>query len=208
MIDKLQQKLVHTYDLEPQQAASSFLCDRALATSVLNRTPDRPEMLLVVPEEGEAATSVGLYIDSEVLVQAQSHANAFLTTLEGVSHLTYVLFRTERGGYVSELELELQAEVDKYALTLGAEAMVGRGAGLIRSRRLRKTLFEQVLFRDAAHSEQGERYRYANALALRFSESLESRFVKEANPAGLSSELRRFYRMGQSQKIAHINSIT
>ncbi len=68
---------------------------------------------------------LGLFIDRDVLerlarrdpLEALDEHNLpdFCTALEGVSHFHYLVWSLARGRNVSLLELELQAEVDKYA---------------------------------------------------------------------------------------------
>ena len=78
--------------------------------------------------EDEQGVRLGLFIESGVLdrlarrdpLQALDEDNLadFCTALEGVSHFHYLVWSLARGRNVSLLELELQAEVDKYATAL------------------------------------------------------------------------------------------
>jgi hypothetical protein len=119
--------------------------------------------------------------------------DVWLQLLEGVSHFVYLAERVRTGLPATQLELELQAEVDKFvllALDAGAEE---RGNRLVMHRRI----FEEASFLDPPGTEAGERYRLANALAARFSGRLVTRGADEAREL-----LRRFYRAGQAEKIA------
>ena len=88
--------------------------------------PLSDEQVFVVQEDG--GVRIGLFIDQRVLDRLQRHdpldaldernLDDFCTALEGVSHFHYLIWSFARGRSVSLLELELQAEVDKYATAL------------------------------------------------------------------------------------------
>ena len=90
---------------------------------------------------------------------------------------------------VTQLELELQAEVDKFVLSLGfcTES----------ARQLFERMFDSPRFLDPEDSEAGERYRLAHHLAARF----VSRVVVADDRDRARARLRSFYRAGQAEKI-------
>jgi hypothetical protein len=119
--------------------------------------------------------------------------DVWLQLLEGVSHFVYLAERVRTGLPATQLELELQAEVDKFvflALDGGPDA---RGE----TESLHQRIFEQATFLDPPETEAGERYRLANQLAARLSARLAGRGDGEVRAL-----LRRFYRAGQAEKIA------
>jgi hypothetical protein len=140
--------------------------------------------------------------------------------VEGVSHFLYVVERARRELPATQLELELQAEVDKYVMLVaddvfGFRAPHGAGREDHRARRrrrgtgpwaravaLRERLFERVCFAHPVGTETGDRYRMANALAARFVRRLEARYAVRAEWSGFADELQRFYGAGQTEKIA------
>ena len=95
------------------------------------------------------------------------------------------------------LELELQAEVDKWVV-LAASI---HGFDVVRSASLRARLYERVTFEHDARSEIGERYRVANDAAHRFVRRLERDYVGEGRYGELRAELRRFFHEGQEAKL-------
>jgi hypothetical protein len=119
--------------------------------------------------------------------------------IEGVSHFVYLAERARRELPATQLELELQAEVDKYVL-LSHAAGSGRFHPT-RAARLRARLFERVRFLHPASTETGARYRMANDLAARFAEGLEARFGRSGFHDQMRATLRRFYGAGQAEKI-------
>lgn len=165
--------------------------------------------MLFVVEDGED-TCVGLYLDPDALTALEDPSGwdtrfgAMCLVAEGVSHFVYLQYRTEASHPVCQLELELQAEVDKYALGL----LGGQGVGLFRealkerSRAVRRRLFDDVVLLDAEESEEGERYRIATRSAAKYVERLERSYVDGGHWTALARELRTFYRLGLAEKLA------
>ncbi len=127
--------------------------------------------------------------------------DALCQLIEGVSHFVYVAERARVELEATQLELELQAEVDKYVVLLAAGELDSDDAALARSASLRARLYERVRFYHAAGSERGERYRVANATAAQFALRLEREFIAAGRLVQMRDELRRFFRMGQEGKL-------
>lgn len=117
--------------------------------------------------------------------------------IEGVSHFVYLADRAARKREATQLELELQAEVDKYVV-LAASL---REFDEVASRKLRTRLYDDVRFAHDADTEEGERYRVANDYARRFTARLEREYVSRARFGELHRELRRFFHFGQGEKL-------
>jgi len=117
--------------------------------------------------------------------------------IEGVSHFVYLAARAARRRETTQLELEIQAEVDKYVVL--AHGLPGFSART--SERLRRRLFEGVSYVHPEASDEGERYRIANDAASRFTEKLERRYVEHARVVPMRGELRAFFEMGQEEKL-------
>jgi hypothetical protein len=117
----------------------------------------------------------------------------FLQLVEGVSHFVYVAERARTNLPATRLELELQAEVDKFVV-------LARGGRIDseQARTLHARLYERVRYLHPPGSEDGDRYRLANDLAARF----VARLLERSDAAaGVVRTLRRFYRSGQAEKI-------
>lgn len=117
--------------------------------------------------------------------------------IEGVSHFVYLSHRASQRREATQLELELQAEVDKYVVLAASLARFDEAT----SRQLREHLYERVTFVHDEGTEQGERYRLANASARRFTRRLEREYITRARYVELRDELRRFFHMGQEDKL-------
>ena len=205
MLHKLQRGLETLYRIETDTCVSDFLIDAETRERLgVVRSP-REQLLVTEDAEG---LSVGLFVDDAALSNLERHdpgrhlddrnLGDFLLAVEGVSHFVYVCWRATHDTRVSALELELQAEVDKYVTCL----LCGEG-GARRSAELRRRLFDDVSFEDDLDDDERRRYQVANANALRYSASLERRFVRTARIAAMLDELRRFYRLPLDGKLEH-----
>ncbi len=201
MLQRIQRALSELYDLRALPDVEQFVCGKELLHRAVGEgAEERGEVLLVL--EDEQGVHVGLYLDPAVLAQIAEREpdfRAVCLATEGVSHFLYLSFRADNEEQVTQLELELQAEVDKYAAAL----LAGNGAGLLRgrSRALRERLFARARFLDPPDTAEGERYRVAHRAAARYAESLERRFVDAGRCDALCAELRRFYRLGAREKL-------
>jgi hypothetical protein len=126
---------------------------------------------------------------------------AFSTLTEEVSHFLYLMHRARASRPATQLELELQAEVDKYLTAAFFLSLQNEGA---LSTRLRHLLFRSYRLADGLTAERAERYRVATSLADRYCGWLESRFLRGARLSELARETRRFYRLGQREKLETI----
>jgi hypothetical protein len=159
------------------------------------------EQLLVCEDAGELA--LALFIDPRALANLVSHDPArrlgdhnlgdFLLVVEGVSHFIYAIRCARAERPVSQLELELQAEVDKFVLL----AFDGTRLHAERARHASSALYANVRHLHPEGSERGHRYRLAASLAERVAGRLATRVPSN----GARIFLQRFYRGGQADKI-------
>ena len=145
------------------------------------------EMALRLPHLGKKNLDVTSDADLDPLCQI----------IEGVSHFVYLADRAKGGREATQLEMELQAEVDKYVVLAASLGALDER----RSARLRARLYDTVSFEHAPGTELGERYRLANELAARFVFRLERLYLASRRFGEMHGELRRFYRMGQEEKL-------
>lgn len=213
LLRQLQELLAGLYDAPAEHDVYDFLVTDAAHAAALQgatRALVTDEQLLVLEDGG--AVELSLYLDQAVLerlvarcpLRALSDENLadYCTALEGVSHFHYFVWSAGHARRVSLLELELQAEVDKYAsaLRLMLEQRDGRFPGELFER-----LFEGVTFLPHLAPEERARYEEAHRFAARFCRRLEERFMRRrrARPEALLAELRAFYRLGRHAKLRH-----
>jgi hypothetical protein len=123
----------------------------------------------------------------------------FLLAVEGVSHFIYVALCARASRPVTQLELELQAEVDKYVTCLLATEPA---AGV--STMLRRRLFGDCAYDDDLDGDERTRYRAANDNAHGYAAYLERTYVTPRRIPEMLAELRRFYRLGVADKLGAI----
>jgi len=210
MLGRLQRGLESIYRIDLEVDVEDFLCGQDVARA---HDPEgqRREMLLVSQDDGDEVR-VALYVDEEIRQRlATSHPTRWIlgdafddycVGLEGVSHFVYVAFHGGSGRPVTELELELQAEVDKFVSASLAVRSLAEAGDLVAA--IRRRLFDGPTFVDAPDSERGERYRVANNLASRYAARLERLFRADAGVTRMLGEVRRFYRLTQREKIDEI----
>jgi hypothetical protein len=192
LASRIQRGLEALYRLDRGADVDAFVThadDGEREALFVRESEDGLELLLRVPRLGDRIVDVeGAGLDPLCQI------------IEGVSHFVYLADRAAQGREATQLELELQAEVDKYVILASAlEGFDGRA-----SRRLRERLYEGVAYVHGADTELGERYRMANECARRFIARLERDYVMRARYSELQGELRRFFHMGQREKIRSI----
>ena len=200
-----QRRLEALYAIEAQPSVVDFLVPPHLA----HRYPGDGSRTLVAQAGEDVSVGVLLAPDIEERLSSrdprvqldESNLGAFCTATEEVSHFLYVLFCARFERSVTQLELELQGEVDKYLCAVFLLSLQNEGAV---SASLRERLFRHFRLAPALSGEQEERYRAASRLAERYCGWLERRFLRRARLDELARESRRFYRMGQRQKLERI----
>lgn len=211
ILGRMQALLARLYDAPVEHDVEDFLLsDRARVAQLsgedtMNSTD---EQVFVV--EDDSGVQVGLFVAPEVLERLErsdplsrlDDANLpdYCTALEGVSHFHYLIWSAARGRNVSLLELELQADVDKYASALTLLTRQRNGAF---PASLHQRLFHRVRYLPDLNAESRRRYEEANRHAARFCRSLEERFLRRRSqrPEAFLSELRRFFRCGHQEKL-------
>lgn len=209
-LNQIQNHLERLYEVSVGPRVEDYLMSeqQMLQTVAAAGTPRViPEQLFVQQDGDDLALS--LYLDAAIVERLQTsdpqdpiaaeNLVDFCTALEGVSHFLYVVWKTGQQRRVTLLELEIQAEVDKF-ITLAK--VLGRQQGSLPSG-LRQWLFDSVSFDPALDGPSLLRYQDANRYAARFCSQLEQ-LIHSAGGARLLREARRFYRLGQQDKLQHI----
>jgi len=213
LLRELQNRLAGLYDAPAEHDVYDFLITDAAHAAALQgaaAAPSTDEQLLVVEEED--GVGISLYVDQSVIARlaercplqslADENLADFCTALEGVSHFHYLVWSAGRERHVSLLELELQAEVDKYVSAL--QLMLQQRAGRFPAE-LFQRLFDRTAFLPHLPPHERTRYEEAHRFAARFCRRLEERFLRRrrARPEALLAELRTFYRLGRHAKLRH-----
>jgi hypothetical protein len=204
----VQRRLEALYALEPEEPVTDYL----IPPSEVAHLPGGGSRTLVT-QEGDVVR-VGVVLDEATGARIEQadprerldHANlgSFSTLTEEVSHFLYVLSRARSERTLTRLELELQAEVDKYLAAVLFLSLQNEGAV---SSSLRHWLFRRWRLAGGVSAERAERYRAASVMAESYCAHLESRYLKRGRLAELARETRRFYRLAQREKLETIAGI-
>lgn len=180
----VQRRLCDLYELDEVPDVGSFIEARA---DVLR------ERVLVAERDGELHIRVELPIEA---LAPDPSLDLTCQLVEGVSHFVLLAERARCELPTTHLELELQAEVDKF-LVLG---VLPDPVPPLERARLRHRLFDSVKFVHAEGSAEGERYRLASRVAGRYVRRLETEFLRRDRHRELRANVRRFFRAGQTRK--------
>lgn len=209
----MQAYLTDFYALDVAHDVNDFLVtDRLLASALGGGARETDEELLIGQSDGEA--EVALYLAQTLLerlyrnnpIDALNHENIgdFWTAFEGVSHFTYFVFKAADDRRVTLLELELQAEVDKFIAT---SQLLHSQAGRVPAG-LHQWLFDLPGFAASLSDSEIERYSQANRYAARLCRTLPRRLGQSGWDEDVRRDLRRFYRLPWQEKIGYIEAAT
>jgi hypothetical protein len=219
LLSRLQHLLGGIYDVDVAHDVYDFLVtDRASLPHAARTGVADEELLVAQPAEGSDEVVMSLYLDPGLLERLtrqdplrRLHAGNvadYWTALEGVSHFLYLAWNAGHDRPVSLLELEMQAEVDKYVVSYW---LLRRQLPRRFPAELRHMLFERTRIDPRLSRARAGLYREASRYAEKFCRRLEQSLARTAGGAAAAAaesevlaELRRFYRLTHARKRAHI----
>ncbi len=212
VLNQLQDQLSDLYSLPVKYSVDQFLVSGTRTASALAAAEESTDETLLIVEAGDES-EVALYLDSDLLERLHKHDPTvaltidnmadFLAALEGVSHFVYYSWHADQDKAVTLLEMELQAEVDKFVTAVSLlDAQMGE-----LPKRLHRWLFELPQLAARLSHERQQRYYDANRLAGRYCLDLYHRLRRGMGIPDLIPELRTFYRCTQQDKIQRIRSL-
>jgi hypothetical protein len=213
LLRDLQCLLGELYGIDVAADVRDFLCTDPDALRHLEQPGAREPAEKLLIEERDGELGLALYLDAALVARLDAcdpreslcgdNLDDFCQALEGVSHFNYVAWNAALDKPVTLLELEMQAEIDKY---VSARALLARQPGSDVGALLLARLFDSPGFDDALAPAERDRYRDANRLAGRYCHSLRCRYPAGAPGGAMLRELRAFYRWPQPAKVSHIRS--
>ena len=215
ILKRLQDLIGGIYDVSIGHDIYDFLVTDRKHLPPAARAPSATdeELLVAQSESGGGEIALSLYLDPALLERLdradplerlhEGNVADYWTALEGVSHFLYVAWNAGHDKPVSLLELEMQAEVDKYVASywLMRRQLPGRFPD-----ELLRVLFERTRVDPRLAGGREELYRQATRYAQRFCRRLQSSLRESRGPLQpeVLAELRRFYRLTNARKVAHI----
>ncbi len=210
MIGRMQDHLEAIYGFTCEARAETFVVDTEAAVQ-LGGTGRAEEELLV--SAGEDELELALYLAPSLLDRLKPYEagpvgyvldgdlDGYCQLAEGVSHFLYVAHTAAHGRALSLLELEAQAEVDKFAVCLLHRWGEGVKAW---SEELLRRLFDRISYRPSLSAQERWRYEEANRLSRNFCTRLMGH-VGGRRLDRLLSDLRYAYRLGAEAKLQHFS---
>jgi hypothetical protein len=202
MLGLVQRGLETLYRVSTGLDVGDYVVDEQMRDTLSGAHGSREQLLV---KQDDDALELALYVDPAALANLLAndprrrldHGNLgdFLLAVEGVSHFVMLTWRAHQERPVSALELELQAEVDKYVTCL-----------LTAGRDLREVIFRRFEYVAGLADDERERYRVANENAAAYADALHDRFVARGDVPAMIDELRRFYRLGLADKLQRIRA--
>jgi hypothetical protein len=215
LLKQLQDLIGGIYDVSIAHNVYDFLVTdrRNLPASMRAGVADE-ELIVAQPVDGsDDEVGMSLYLDPALLERLRredplvrlhdGNVADYWTALEGVSHFLYLAWNAGHDKPVSLLELEMQAEVDKYVASywLMRQQFPERFPA-----ELRRLLFERTRIDPRLAAGRESLYREASRNAEIFCGRLEQslRRARSHTEGEVLAELRRFYRLTNARKLAHI----
>ena len=208
LLGHIQRSIESVYRIETPEEVERFCLERHHVDFFVSDELKARREVLLIRDEGEHA-NIGLYLAEEVRQRADrfarrsewpdaegsfAHIDDFCVVLEGVSHFVYL---TYCGGTqdrpVSRLELELQAELDKFILLRLAAPIPN----------LVDRLFSGVRYHEELDPQEHERYRIANDRAKRYARWMD-REIDHGRTTEVLADARRLIRRPMASKLDHI----
>ena len=215
ILKRLQDFIGDIYDVSIAHDVYDFLVtDRGrLPAAARTQGPTDEELIVAQPDSGSDEIALSLYLDPQLLARLDradpmerlhdGNVADYWTALEGVSHFLYLAWNAGHDKPVSLLELEMQAEVDKYVASywLMRRQFPDRFPG-----ELLRVLFERTRIDPQLAAGREDLYRQASHYAQKFCRKLEQtlRDARGHSQDEVLAELRRFYRLTNARKVAHI----
>jgi hypothetical protein len=203
MLRLLQRQLEAVYQVEAPDIRAFTVSTEQMdeVAGDLHRGAD--EWVLV--REAEDALDLAVWIDQRHLdaleaagsprVAIERCFRSLCAAVEGVSHFLLLIERARRAEPVRLLELEAQAEVDKF--------VCARLHVPTRSREWRARLFRDVTLQEGLSNEEYSRYREAGRLA----DGLCSDLTRHPHDRALLRDLRRFWRASGHQRMERMRRL-
>jgi hypothetical protein len=219
ILTRLQNFIGDIYDVSIAHDVYDFLVTdrRHLPAAAQTSGPTDEELIVAQPDTDTGEIAMSLYLDPELLERLRradpmeslhdGNVADYWTALEGVSHFLYIAWNAGHDKPVSLLELEMQAEVDKYVASYW---LMRRQFPDRFPAELLRLLFERTRIDPRLAAGREDLYREASRYAEKFCRRLEQSLRGargDQSEAQVLAELRRFYRFTNARKLAHIERV-
>lgn len=205
---RIQRGIEKLYRLDTAPDVRNFLIQDDAPVRL--RETRRPREQLFVGGTSEDLR-LGVFVDQAVLETLRRHNPSrgldqtnladLLLAVEAVSHFLCVIHCVRARRPVRALELELQAEIDKYLVCLLLLEAQGRRRTILG---LAENLAVALQLADNLNGEEHGRYARAATFASSYAAALQQRYVRTRRLMEMLDEVRHFYRLGLDAKVNRI----
>ncbi len=214
LLSDIQSKLEAIYEVSVHENVIDFvITDKNFAEIISNKEINNNVLEQLLISENEEYLDVSLYLNNDLVERLgdqyptahtqKKDLHDFWIALEGVSHFLYLAWNAYYDRSVSQLELELQAEVDKFVSATNA---IANKKDITSMQEIWSLLFSNPQFVSNLEHENVQRYQKASTYASQYCLKLMEMYNSATQ--SVQNELRRFYRLGQQQKISRIHSVS
>lgn len=215
IIDLVQNQLECLYGIGIRERVADFIINKKDTLKFLSTDSSAkiPKELFLVRKSDDSTVEIALFLDQKLLknlgandpFQSLNERNLsdFCILIEGVSHFVYFLWKAGQDRPITQLELELQAEIDKFLMLF---FFLRSDHQETLTTQLFDSLFEDYHLIENLSLEARDRYRTASNLASRFCYNWHRRYQASKDTEKLIQELRFFYALNQEQKIQLITN--
>ncbi len=203
MLRVIQAHLQAIYQIQAPDVGP-FLVDAAAVGELLGPDARDADEWVLLRQDGEDV-DLAVYIAAEHLerlarVETPGQAvaecfSSFCAATEGVSHFLMLIERARREEPIRMLELELQAEIDKFV-----SAWLHHPR---HHRQLLRRLFHDAALREDLSAVERARYREAGRLAAAYCARLEAL----PHPAAVLAAVRQFWRRSSAQRLEQVRRL-
>ncbi len=193
MIHLLQKKLEEIYRLEKCPEADKYVLSPK-EFKRFSKSSDNPQVIYV--DEGNDAT-MGIYLGKRIFKKIRNKVKIFslqdfCVMAEEISHFIYLIWSKSNEKKITLLDLEIQAEVDKFLLA----------SNFFQSQEtVFKKMFETFMFRKNLLKDEENRYIEASRLGKKLAINLRSKKIPFSEKMNW---LRFFYRQNPTSRISMI----
>jgi len=190
MIHLLQKKIEEIYRLNRCPEVNQYLLSPK-EFKKFSKTSDNPQVIYV--DEGNDAT-LGVYFGKRIFKRIKNKVKIFTlqdfcVMTEEISHFIYLVWSKSNGKKITLLDLEIQAEVDKYLL---ATSFFSSKNDVF------SNIFGRFMLRKNLGKEEQSRYIEATRLGKKLAATWRKRKISNKEKMGW---LRHFYRQNPANRI-------
>ena len=207
----LQGGLESMYRVETDLDVCDFLVGGEERDALQVERAPREQLLIRRDDDG---LQLGLFVDERTLenlamrdprrrLDAQNLQD-FLLAIEGVSHFVYLVHRARQERPVSAVELELQAEVDKYLVAL---LVSWNQTGEPPARPARAAVRATFASPGTCRARSASATSWPTPPPTNTRRRSRQRFVRTRAVDDMLGEVRRFYRKGLAEKLEYISQL-